>query len=146
MYRHFRPFIHCFAVFIFLITGCSQNTPNEEVKNEDAAPEQVFREFLIANLKPDEDKIRNLIIDQKDAAVLWSTGSYPEKVAEMLTAQYKQIEIVRVDDYGNDPDRVLLNSSATPTPIHVIKINGVWKVDAGPIIEFRVMAQKNQNK
>ena len=103
----------------------------------------MLRNFFVANLNLDENTIRSLIVDHKDAAILWLPGNYPKEVEEMLNAQYKQMDIVRVGEAGNETDKVLLKSSASPTPIHVINVNGTWKVDASPIIEFRLVAQKN---
>ncbi len=145
MYRTYEVLICSFAVFVLLM-GCSQTSSEDEVNRDDATPEQVFRRFLIANLNPDEDTILNLIVDHEEAGILWASGSYPEDVAETLTAQYKHMNIVRVDDVDNNPDRVLLRSSASPIPIHVMRVNGVWKVDASPIIEFRIRAQRNEKK
>ncbi len=43
---------------------------------------------------------------------------------------------------GGTKDRVLLQSSASPIPLAVVKIDGDWRVDASPIIAFRKIAQE----
>jgi len=98
------------------------------------APEDIYRRFMLANLTGDEKVIRSLILDNPDAALLWSGGSYPEPVAAALGKQYREIQITRVMD---EPERVVLQSSAAPVPMEVRRVNGEWKLDAAPIIEFR---------
>ncbi|WP_158625021.1 hypothetical protein [Corallococcus terminator] len=39
-----------------------------------------------------------------------------------------------------EPERVVLQSSAAPVQIEVRRVNGEWKLDASPIIEFRKKA------
>jgi hypothetical protein len=97
--------------------------------------------FLIANLRGSENEIRRLIVDHRDAHLLWD-GAYPPDVAALLAQQYEGMDIVRIEEA---PDRVLLQSSASPIPLAVVKIAGEWRVDASPIIEFRKRA-KVQNE
>jgi hypothetical protein len=100
-------------------------------------PEDVLFDFLIANLRGSEDEIRPLIVEHPDAAFLWQ-GAYPPDVAELLARQYEGLGIARVEEA---PDRVLLLSGASPIPLAVVKVDGEWRVDASPIIEFRKRAQ-----
>jgi hypothetical protein len=90
-------------------------------------------DFLIANLGGGEEEIRPLIVDQPDAAFLWQ-GPYPPDVAALLAEQHEGMDIVRVEER---PDRVLLQSSVSPFPLAVVRIDGEWRVDASPIIELR---------
>jgi hypothetical protein len=101
--------------------------------DEGPLPEDVLFDFLIANLRGSEDEIRPLIVDHPDAHLLWQ-GAYPPEVAALLAQQYEGMGIARVEEA---PDRVLLQSSASPIPLTVFKIAGVWRVDASPIIAFR---------
>ena len=105
---------------------------------DEPLPEDVLFDFLIANLRGSEDEIRPLIVEHPDAALLWH-GAYPPDVAELLARQYDGMDIARVEE---GPHRVLLQSSASPTPLAVVKVDGEWRVDASPIIEFRKRAQR----
>ena len=105
---------------------------------DDLLPEDVLFEFLIANLGGSEEEIRPLIVDHPDAALLWQ-GAYPPEVAALLAQQYEGMDIARVEE---QQDRVLLQSSASPIPLAVVRIDGEWRVDASPVIEFRKRAQK----
>jgi hypothetical protein len=101
-------------------------------------PEDVLFAFLIANLGGREEEIRPLIVDHPDGHLLWQ-GAYPPDVAALLAEQYEDMEIARVEE---GYDRVVLQSSASPIPLAVVKIGSEWRVDAGPIIELRRLAQK----
>ena len=106
---------------------------------DEPLPEDVLFDFLIANLRGSEDEIRPLIVEHPDAALLWQ-GAYPPDVAELLAQQYHGMAIARVEEA---PGRVLLQSSASPIPLAVVKVDGEWRVDASPIIEFRKRAQRH---
>jgi len=106
--------------------------------DEEPLPEDALFDFLIANLRGKENEIRPLIVDHPDAHLLWQ-GAYPPEVSALLAKQYQGMSIARVEE---SPHRVLLQSSATPIPLAVVKIAGVWRVDASPIIAFRMKAQK----
>jgi hypothetical protein len=101
-------------------------------------PEAAYRRFMLANLTGDEQAIRPLIVDHEDADILWQ-GAFPKDVAALLAEQYRKMEITRVTLPGQDgeSDRVLLQSSASPIPLTVVKSGGKWKLDASPIIKVR---------
>jgi len=105
---------------------------------DEMLPEDVLFNFLVANLRGKEKDIRPLIVDHPDAALLWR-GAYPPDVAELLVRQYEGMGIGRIEE---GPDRVLLQSSASPIPLAVVRVAGEWRVDAAPIIEFRKRAQQ----
>jgi hypothetical protein len=105
---------------------------------DEPLPEDILFDFLIANLRGREGEIRPLILDHPDAALLWQ-GAYPPDVAELLAQQYEGMAMARVEE---EADRVLLQSSAGPIPLAVVRVEGEWRVDASPIIEFRKRAQK----
>ncbi|MFN0019377.1 MAG: hypothetical protein ACKVP0_14020 [Pirellulaceae bacterium] len=107
---------------------------------DELLPEDVLFEFLIANLGGSEEEIRPLIVDHPDAALLWQ-GAYPPEVAALLARQYEGMEIARIEE---QPDRVLLQSTASPLPLAVVRVDGEWLVDASPIIEFRKRAAKQK--
>ena len=105
---------------------------------DEQLPEDVLFEFLIANLGGSEEEIRPLIVDHPDAGLLWQ-GAYPLEAAALLAQQYEGMEIARIEE---QPDRVLLQSSASPLPLAVVRVDGEWLVDASPIIEFRKRAKE----
>ena len=80
--------------------------------NAENTPETVYRQFFLAILDPDEPAIRDLIVDNEKADILWSEGSYPEAAAVALATQYREMDIQRVESPA--PDRVILQSSAAP--------------------------------
>lgn len=102
-------------------------------------PEEAYRNFMIVSLTGEESAIRPLVLDHEDAEVLWQ-GAYPPPVAAALSEQYRAMEISRVGTAS--AERVVLQSSAVPMPLTVVSVNGEWKVDAEPIIEFRKAAEK----
>ncbi|GHH01035.1 MULTISPECIES: hypothetical protein [Bacteria] len=116
---------------LLALAGCSKGSDTA------GSPEDVYRRFMLANLTGDEKAIRSLILDHPDAALLWSGGSYPEPVAAALGKQYREVQITRVTD---EPERVVLQSPVAPVPMEVRRVNGAWKLDATPIIEFRKKA------
>src|SRR4051812_6383359 len=92
---------------------------------EERLPEDVLFDFLIANLGGTEADIRPHIVDHPDAAMLWE-GAYPPEVAGLLAQQYEGMEIARLEER---PDRVLLQSSACPIPLAVVRVRDEWRVD-----------------
>jgi hypothetical protein len=135
----------CVRIFPFTIlwmcAACSNSPKPEGLLS--ATPEEAYRRFMVANLTGDESAIRPLIIDNEDADVLWQ-GPYPPAVAAALSKQYQSMEISRV--WTEKSGRVVLQSSAAPMPLTVVDVNGEWKVDAGPIIEFRQAAEKPKHE
>jgi hypothetical protein len=101
------------------------------------SPEDVYRRFMLANLTGSEQALRPLILEHPDAALLWSEGAYPPEVAEALAQNTRKMAITRIEE---EPDRVVLRSSDSPIPLQVRRVNGEWRLDASPIIEFRKQA------
>jgi hypothetical protein len=124
-------------------TGCRDST-NSEQGVPATTPEEVYRNFMIVNLAGEESTTRPLVLDHPDSHLLWQ-GPYPPAVADLLAEQYRTMEISRVDSPdAQDENRVLLESSAAPMPTAVVKVNGEWKIDATPIIEFRKLAKERE--
>ncbi len=133
-----------------ILVGCGRAEPSlpggSDLAAENAnTPENAYRQFMLADLAGEEQTIRPLIVDHENADVLWQ-GAYPKDVAALLAEQYRQMEITRATQPGQEerPDRVLLQSSASPIPLTVVKVGDIWKVDAGPITGFRKAAQKTR--
>jgi hypothetical protein len=133
-----------FLITVSCVLGCTKSSGSGSKVNADQTPEDVYRQFFLATLKPDEHTIRKLIVDHKDADVLWKEGSYPEGVATLLASQYRDMTIDRAKTTANssEPDRVLLQSSASPIPLTLIRRDGKWRLDAGPIVEMRKKARE----
>lgn len=132
-----------------ILAGCNRAAPPSsgriDIVAENAnTPEGAYRRFMLANLAGEERAIRPLIVDHDNADVLWRDATYPKDVAAALAEQYRQMEITRAKLPVQDetPDRVLLESSASPVPLAAVRIGGVWKVDARPIIAFRKAARE----
>jgi hypothetical protein len=121
--------------------GC--NSSQQSAGQSNVTPEETYRSFMIANLSGDESAIRPLVLDHDNAEVLWQ-GAYPPNVAATLAEQYRTMEISRVGT--PNADRVVLQSSAAPMPLTVVNVDGDWKVDAEPIIEFRKGAEELKQK
>lgn len=137
------------VIVLGILAACNRAAPTSsgpiDIVNDNAnTPEGAYRRFMLANLAGQEKEIRPLIVDHENADILWRDAAYPKDVAAALAEQYRQMEITRVKLPSQDetPDRVLLGSSASPIPLAVVRIEGVWRVDASPIIEFRKAARK----
>lgn len=136
---HLHSMYRTIALGLLVIwIGCN----DLQLGQDNEPPEEVFRQFMIASLSGEESQIRPRILDHPDMAVLWQ-GPYPPQVAVLLTQQYRTMEIAR-DESGTD--RVVLKSSAAPMLIAVVKSDGRWKVDAGPIIVMRKSAEAFKRK
>ena len=122
--------LSCVAVAVTVGVTCYCSKPMEKP----GSPEDVYRRFMISNLTGSEKAIRPLIIDNPDAALLWTGGAYPEQVASALEKQYREMKVVRI---AEEDDRVMLKSPAVPVAMEVRRVNGEWRLDAAPIIKFR---------
>jgi hypothetical protein len=132
----------CFSAMVGFAVFAGCDYVGQSAIQLNTTPEEAYRSFMMANLTGDESAIRPLILEHEAAHVLWQ-GAYPVEVAAVLSEQYRTMEISRVQSSGaDDNDRVLLQSSAAPMPIAVVNVDGNWKVDAEPIIEFRKAAEK----
>jgi len=123
------------AALLALASGCpGRSSP---VKDPAGSPEATYRKFMLANLEGTEEKIKPLVIDQPGVEVLWQ-GPYPPEVAKIARAQYQTMEIIRVTQ---SPKRVTLTSAAVATELALVRVGGGWRLDASPIIEYRLRAK-----
>ncbi len=108
----------------------------ESSKSEESEAEKVFRKFESALLAGDKELIQSLIMENKDAAVLWA-GSYPENVAWKLNeiSSSQPIKSIPISEDGN---KVKIIAFAWPFPIEMNLINGEWRVNAENIIALRM--------
>ena len=135
---------------ILCTLACNYDRVSEakHTMSADPSPEAVYRRLFLALLDPESNSIRDLILDHEGAEILWTEGRYPDTVAEALRKQYQEMSVEKVvgESQGNDHDRIFLKSSALPFPLAVVKREGKWKVDAGPIIEMRKQAAQIRSK
>jgi hypothetical protein len=129
------------SLFATVLTGCGNPAPP---KPNDAAPEAVYRQFMLALVPGKQAEISALILDHPEAEILWVGQPYPTSVAAALAEQYRTMQITR--DPSSTDDRVVLNSSAVPAPMTVVQADGTWKLDAGPLIKLRKMVAEFKSK
>lgn len=115
----------------------STEASSHESSPQESSPEEVYRAFMLANLRGEEAEIRKLIVDDPDADVLWQ-GAYPAEVAAALGEIYESMEITRVDEVEGDGSReVTLESPAVPIQLRMVREGDAWQVDAAPLIKLR---------
>lgn len=56
---------------------------------------------------------------------------YPNDVAQLLTAMYEKVDVVRVSP---ETQAVVLVSDGCPIPLTMVRDGASWKVDADPLI------------
>lgn len=104
-------------------------------KNEDDEAEKTFRIFDKALLTGDREVIQSLIIENKEAEVLWS-DSYPEDIALQLNEISSNQPIKRIP-ISEDGSKVKMIAQGWPIAIEMCLINGDWKINPEGIIELR---------
>jgi hypothetical protein len=100
--------------------------------DEEGGPEDAYREFLIASLSGDRDRLLRRIMMYEDPAVLWQ-GAYPEDVAAALANHYRTMH-VRVPQ-PSPP--VFLTSDGFFFPLAVVQEGSRWVIDPDPLIRAR---------
>lgn len=94
--------------------------------------EKTFRKFDKALLTGDRTKIEPLIEKHPDAAVLW-TGAYPGGVAAQL-GTISENQPIRKVYTSADGKNIRLLAPGWPFEIEMSFDNGIWKINASPII------------
>jgi hypothetical protein len=117
-------------------SGCHSNPVDAP-----GSPEDVYRRFLLANLTGQQAQIEPLVVPNPDAALLWPGEAYPPAVDDKLASMYRAAKVQRVVD---TPERVVVTMDGDPRPSELRQVNGAWRVDVTPIIEFRKRAQAAQ--
>ncbi|MCB0851960.1 MAG: hypothetical protein KDD63_07065, partial [Bacteroidetes bacterium] len=97
--------------------------------------EKIFRIFDKALLTGDRKVIESLIIENKDAEVLWAKA-YPKIVALKLN-EISEAQPIKSIPVSEDGKTVKIITQGWPFPILMNFINGEWKVNAEKIIELR---------
>ena len=105
-------------------------------RNEEGEAEKTFRKFDQALLLGNQQIIQSLIMEHKDASVLWA-GAYPNDIRMLLDEVALNQPIKKV--YESEDKRLIkIISSGWPFPIEMNYLDGKWKVDASNIIELRL--------
>lgn len=153
------------SLVALLITSCS-SAPQQNSPATVRPADEVVRSFFIAMLMNDEAGVRKEILPSPDAQVLWQ-GSPPP--AEALSQIKKQLEAMTcreckvgetidlpgnktltVTDYWvNENSKLLfpiIGGEPMPTPLPVLKVDGQWKVEAGPLIAARLAEEHARQK
>ncbi len=153
------------ALVALLMASCTSEPQISSTDIERPANE-VVRSFFIAMLMNDEAGVRKEILPSQDAHVLWQG---PPPPAEALSQIKKQLEAMTcreckvgetinlpgnktlkvTDMMVNENSKMLfpiIAGESMPTPLPAVKIDGQWKVEAGPIIAARLAAKRAQEK
>lgn len=108
----------------------------EKSKSEEGEVERLFRKFDSALLKGDRAIIESLILENKNAEILWA-GEYPKDVAMKLSEISSNQPLKRIP-VSEDGNKVKIIASGWPFPIEMNFINGEWRIDADNIIALRM--------
>ncbi len=122
----------------------------------DETPEDALRTFMLAAARQDEPVLRTVTLPDPDLLLLMQHEAPPPDVAEKMRTFIGQMKIQRLkpgdritlppdrdavvapDDVAED--RAVVLPEAFPFPIRLRKIEGHWKVNAGPVIAARKAA------
>jgi hypothetical protein len=113
----------------------------ENSNYEEGEVEETFRKFDQALLFGDKELIQSLIIQHKEAYILWS-GSYPTDVAKILGEMTIDQPIKKINNTENS-NTVEIIAPGWPFPIEMHLIDNKWKVNVERIIEFRKKEKPN---
>ncbi len=125
-------------------------------------PEDALRSFMVAAVEQDEPALRALTLPDRDLVWLLRGQRAPAEAVEKirtLAADMKmkrlkpgdQIKlpqggVVAVGQEEVTEDRAVLLPEGAPLPVRLHRVEGQWKVDAGPIIAGRKAAAAAQQK
>lgn len=113
-------------------------------RHEEGEPEKVFRIFGKALLNGDEQVIRPLIEEHENQNVLWK-GTYPEDVGKLLNQISESQPIKRIYE-SEDKTKVKLLTADFPFPFEMNFKDGNWEIDASPLINLRMIQNKEKKK
>ncbi len=144
--------------------GATTLDPSRKAKADVAAatPEQALRNFFVAMVTKDVTTLRDLTLPTDDFDWLLMGQALPANQIEVFKAQMagQPIRTLRPGDEftlaGNrklkvlpeevTADRAVLVPEAIPLPMRLRKVEGRWRVDAGPIIAARKAAEAARKK
>ena len=140
----------------FFIDNMKTTLKENSAKVKLDAPEEAIVQFMLALMKGDKAGIDKSIVPNPESSIL-SEGEHPPEnavpilEAELRLAPYKRLQAGESFSFGKGrthvilpaeitEDRLLIDQAGVPIPFVLVRSNGVWKVDAGPIIAGRKAA------
>ena len=129
------------------------------------SPKDTFREFMIAMVAKDEKTLRAVTVPNNDFDWLLKGAAPPANQLEGIKAQMmktpiktlkagdtfalpqKRTGMIRTDEVSEDRAVILPDLPVdTPFPVRLRKIDGIWRVDAAPMIAGRKAADAARKK
>lgn len=126
------------------------------------SPEAVLRQFLVAMTLGDKETGKTLLRPNPANQILWQGAHPPSETAEKVRQHFQNLALRRlkigekvtlpggnvlvVDDRQVNLDRVLIAAADAPVPFVLVRLDGLWKVDAKPIIAARTVASSARQK
>lgn len=120
------------------------------------SPEAVLRQFLVAMTLGDRETGKTLLRPNPTNQILWQGTPPPSEAAEEVKQHFQELELRRltvgekvtlpggkvlvVDESEVNAGRVLIAAADAPLPFVLVRLEGLWKVDAKPIIAARTAA------
>jgi hypothetical protein len=133
---------------------------SDEPKTADnPEPETVIRELLFSMLANDSEGGKKWILPNSDAEILWHGQTPPKEALPEIRKQIAAIPFKRLvvgetadlpggkkltvtSDQVNENRLMIMDTTEPGIPFILVKQEGMWKVDAGPIIAARKAAQR----
>ncbi len=126
-------------------------------------PETAIREMMFSMLVNDSEGIKKWILPNPDAEVLWHGQAPPKEALPEIKRQIAAIPFRRLvvgetvdlpggkklavtSEMVNENRLMIVDTTEPGIPFILVKKDGQWKVDAGPIIAARQAAQKARER
>jgi hypothetical protein len=125
-------------------------------------PEAAYRSFLVALAAEDEDSLRDLTLDADGFEWLLRGGRIPrerlgESEAGAKTLGLRRLHagdtitmaggrVITIQPEQVSERRAVLIAEGAPLPTDLRRVDGVWKVDATPIITGRIAAESARRR
>jgi hypothetical protein len=125
-------------------------------------PEAAYRSFLVALAAEDEDSLRDLTLDADGFEWLLHGGHIPRELMGESEAGVKTLglrrlhagdtitmaggRVITIQPEQVSERRAVLIAEGAPLPTDLRRVDGVWKVDATPIIAGRIAADSARRR
>jgi hypothetical protein len=144
--------------------GAPKAKPGRKPKSAiaNATPEQALRTFMIAMVAKDEATLRAVTLPNDDLPWLFRGQAPPAGQLANVKNQFAKMPIrvlkpgdeitlpgnrkVTVQPQEVTADRAVLLPQGAPVPTRCRKVDGLWRVDAAPIIAGRKAAEAARQK